>query len=325
MVTRKFDCTVIGDVVLDIFFGNKGRTIAFQLGGTSYCDFAKIDFGGAGNVAAALSLLDAKASFVGKAGNDPWGRMYEENLKGNGVTTNMFFENKIPTSLALIGLQEKGERSFHVFRGANDRLSTKEIDRSLGLIKESQYLYFCGYSLVANPQRDAILHALALARNNGVKVFFDPGAYNLVNSNFELFNEIVHSCDVFCPNLDEAKAIFRTHYLKKVIRELRNTAKFAALKCGARGCILFNEGECVKVPGFKTDRLDTTGAGDAFAAALIYGLVNHFPLISVGQIANWFAAQVTNGIGARSYPNKTRLRNFLAQVRKQMDTTCAEL
>jgi sugar/nucleoside kinase (ribokinase family) len=303
--------------MLDVFLKHFASKASFVTGGTSYLESARICLGGAGNVAEGLSLLGGKVCFIGKAGNDSWGRIYEANLNASSITTKIFFEPRISTGIALVGLHKKGERSFNVFRGANDRLSSKEIDRSAKLLGKSEYLYFCGYSLVANPQRDAILHALTLAKKNGVKVFFDPGAYNLIDSDFRLFNELFHSCDVFCPNLDEAKAILKTHWLERVIRELRKTGKFTALKCGARGCILINETECIKVPGFEANCVDTTGAGDAFAAALIYGLINHFPLICIGQLASWFAAQVTKGIGARSFPDKSRVCAFLTQVKNR--------
>jgi sugar/nucleoside kinase (ribokinase family) len=311
MTLQEFDCTVIGDVMLDVFVGHKGKAVTFRFGGTSYCDFAEIDFGGAGNVAAALSLLGVKASFVGKAGNDLWGRMYEENLKSNGVTTNMFFEKNISTGLALIALGKRGERSLYVFRGANDKLSIDEINKSNKFPKTSKYLCFSGFSLVSDPQKAAVLHAVKLARQHDVKVIFDPGAYNLVDANYKLFNELFYSCDVFCPNLDEAKATFKTHRLETVIQELRKANKLTALKCGARGCILISNAECTRVPGFKVNCVDTTGAGDAFLAALIFGLCKQFPSQAVGQLANWFAAQTVRHVGSRTFPPKVQITNFI--------------
>lgn len=303
--------------MIDVFLGHYRDTISFLRGGTSYLDFAKIALGGAGNVASALSLLGGRVAFIGKSGDDSFGRFYEEDLKAKGVTTQIFLEDGVSTGLALIDLDRNGERSFHVFRGANDRLSDKEIDRSVGLFKKSEYAYFCGYSLVANPQKDAILRALNLAKKNGVKVFFDPGAYNLIDANCELFNELFHSCDVFCPNLDEAKATFKTHYLKAVIQELRKANKFTALKCGARGCVLISEAECTRVPGFKVNCVDTTGAGDAFAAGLIYGIVKGLPLFSTGRLANWLAAKVATRVGARSFPSGNEIRSFLKELRNK--------
>jgi sugar/nucleoside kinase (ribokinase family) len=270
---------------------------------------------GVNGTAVALSLLGAKASFVGKAGNDPWGRMYEGNLKSNGVTANMFFENKVSTGLALIALGKRGERSLHVFRGANDMLSIGEINKSRGLLRTSEYLYFSGFSFVSDPQKAAVLHAVKLAKQHDVKVIFDPGAYNLVDANYELFNELLYLCDVFCPNIDEAKATFRTHSLRAVIQELRKANKLTALKCGARGCVLISEAECTRVPGFKVDCLDTTGAGDAFAAGFIYGMVKGLPLFSTGRLANWLAAKVVTKVGARGFPSRTETRSYLRKMK----------
>jgi ribokinase len=310
---KRFDCLIIGDVMLDVFV-RKSRITLFPTGGTSYLNYAKIDLGGAGNVAEGMSLLGAKTCFIGKAGKDCWGKVYEENLRGKGVNARILFEENASTGVALVVPGEKGERSFHVFRGANDRLVSKEIDQSIGLIKNSEYLYFSGYSLFSNPQRDAILHAFELARKDHIKVVFDPGAYNLVKSNLDLFRGISDKCDVFCPNLEEAKAITKTTSLKKAVVELQKRKKVTALKCGARGCLLIGPKNPTRIRAFKTECRDTTGAGDAFAAGLIFGLVKHFPLESIGRLANWFAARVVTNIGARNFPSKEEIRHFLKRI-----------
>jgi len=143
--------------MFDVYVGDFADPIHFLKGGTSYCDFAKIDFGGAGNVASGVALLGGKTAFISKAGNDCWGRLYEENLKTKGVTTRIFYQDDIFTGLDLVGLEQDGERSFCVFRGANDTLSEHDVDNSIDLIMRSEYLYFSGYSLANEPQRTAIL------------------------------------------------------------------------------------------------------------------------------------------------------------------------
>jgi sugar/nucleoside kinase (ribokinase family) len=311
---KRFDCLIIGDVMLDVFV-RKSRTALFPTGGTSYLNYAKIDLGGAGNVAEGMSLLGAKTCFIGKAGNDCWGKIYEENLHGKGVNARILFEENASTGVAQVVSGEKGERTFHVFRGANDKLVSKEIDQSIGLIKNSEYLYFSGYSLVSNPQRDAILHAFELARKDHIKVVFDPGVHNLVKSNFDLFKGISDKCDVFCPNFEEAKAITKTTTLKEALVELQERKSMTALKCGARGCFLIGPKNTTRIRAFKTECQDTTGAGDAFAAGLIFGLVKHFPLESIGRLANWFAARAVTNIGARNFPSKTEIRSFLKELK----------
>jgi len=154
-----------------------------------------------------------------------------------------------------------------------------------------------------------------LAKRYNLKVVFDPGAHNLVKSDFQLFKRLLDVCDVFCPNLEEAKAITRTNQLETAIERLQKKERLTAIKCGEDGCILINEKQIVKVPGFKAKCVDSTGAGDSFAAALIFGLAKKFSLKNVGQLANWFASQVTTQIGARNFPSKTEIRIFLKELR----------
>jgi sugar/nucleoside kinase (ribokinase family) len=305
-----FDCLVIGDVMFDVFVEQLEVTNTFLRNGTSYCDYAKIEFGGAGNVAAGLSLLGTKVSFIGKTGNDTWGRLYSTELTNRKIITAISFEKRIRTGLSLVSVTRDGERSFYVFRGANNSLSTKDIDKSIDLLKNSEYFYFSGYSLVAEPQRSAILHAIKLSKRYGVKLFLDPGAYNIIQNDLELFNKLLDTCDFFCPNIDEAKAITKSMSLEEAISKLQKRCKLIGIKLGREGCILVSDNTKVKVPGFPANCVDTTGAGDAFAAALIYGLVKHLPLKSAGRLANWFAAKVTNGIGARTFALESEVMNF---------------
>lgn len=317
MVVKEIDCLAIGDVMLDIYLGNFANPIHFLKGGTSYCDFAKIDFGGTGNVASGLALLGGKTAFIGKAGNDCWGRLYDENLKTKGVTTRIFYEDGFFTGLALVGLEGDGERSFCVFRGANDTLSEHDVDKSIDLIRRSEYLYFSGYSLANEPQRTAILKAAKTAKEHKTKIVFDPGAHNLIRSKPRLFAKTLDICDVFLPNLVEASEITSTTNEDDIISALKIRAPLTAMKCGKDGCILISKKRVVRVPSFNVKCVDSTGAGDAFAAGLIYGMVKGLPLFSTGRLANWLAAKVATKVGARSFPSRTEIRSFLKELRNK--------
>jgi len=310
-----FDCTVIGDVFMDIVVEGCADYGRLFRGGTSYCSFAKVLLGGSGNVAVGLSTLGGKAVFVGKAGRDIFGRLYVQDLKRSRVVTKIFFDKDSPTGLVMVFVGEEKERSFLVFRGANDKLSVNEIEKANNEIKRSKYFYFSGYSLINNPQKDAILQAVELARKYKVKIVFDPGAYNLVKSKKSLFTKLLSLCDVFSPNLKEATAMTNTANMERMISKLREKVPLTALKLGEKGCILISEKKDVRVSGYTVRCLDTTGAGDAFTAALIYGLVHKFPLRSAGRLANWFAAEIVKQIGSRNYPSKTKIQHFLRRLR----------
>ena len=308
-----FDCTVIGDVFFDVVVKVDSDPRSFFLGGTSYCKFIKLMLGGSGNVAVGLSTLGGKAAFVGKAGNDIFGKLYAKDLKNSGVVSRIFFDRCSQTGLILVFTEEK-ERSLLVFRGANDQLLASEIGKADDLIKKSTFVYFCGYSLVHTPQRNAILRAVELAKKYGAKILFDPGAYNLVESERGFFADLLDFCDVVSLNLDEAQAITKKTNIGDVIDELKERVSLAALKCSKNGSVLVTKKNIVKTKAYSVKCIDPTGAGDAFTSALIYGLNRRLPLESIGRLANWFAAQVTKNVGARNFPSKQEIEHFCRRL-----------
>jgi sugar/nucleoside kinase (ribokinase family) len=313
---KLLDCIVVGDVFMD-FIVHVGREWnQSYYGGTSYSDFAKIEFGGSGNVAVGLSLFGATVSLVGKAGKDLFGNLYVENLEKNKVIPQVFFDKRSPTGSVLVFVHDQKERSFLVFRGANDSLSVPEIEKTGKLIRRSRYMYFTGYSLINDPQRNAILHAIELSRKYNRKIVFDPGAHNIIRQNYALFTRIVNVCDVFTPNLEEAFALTNTKNIDDAIGKLKGICPLTVLKCGENGCVLITERTVTKIPGFKVKCIDPTGAGDAFVAALIYGLARKLSLRATGQLANWFGSQTVTGNGARCFPTRLEIRHFRETIKK---------
>jgi len=158
--------------------------------------------------------------------------------------------------------------------------------------------------------------AIDLAKQFKTKIVFDPGAYNIVKSNRELFLKLLDLCDVFTPNLEEAQAITKATDLKHVISQLRGKVPLTALKCGENGSILIKGKNVLKIPSAQVTVSDPTGAGDAFTAALIYGLAHTLPLETTGKLANWVAAEVAAHLGSRGFPSKTKSNQFLGNSRK---------
>lgn len=314
---QPFDCSVIGDIFIDLILYSSGDHPKFFYGGTSYCDNAKIELGGSGNVAVGLSSLGGSVAFIGKAGHDLLGRVYIKNLKKKKVIPKIFFDKDSSTGIVIIFVDNQKERSFLVFRGANDKLSKDDVGKTTDLIEGSKYVYFSGYSLVNEPQQSAILNGVEIAREYNAKVVFDPGAHNLIKSKPKLFAKLLSLCDIFSPNLDEAMAITKTTHIKDVINKLRDKVPLTALKCGENGCILISKHNVVKIDGIKVRCIDPTGAGDAFTAAIIYGLARGLSLKDTGQLANWFAAQVVTRKGSRSFPIKSQIDKFLGALRKK--------
>jgi sugar/nucleoside kinase (ribokinase family) len=312
-----FDCTVIGDITLDVAVRIAGDHERFFKGGTSYCNNAQIVLGGSANVAIGISALGGKTAFIGKAGNDFSGRFYEERLKDKAVFSQVFFDEHCPTGLIVVFVENARKRSFLVYRGANDKLSKDEVDKASELIRKSNYLYFSGYSLLNDPQRSAILHAVDLAKKFKKKIVFDPGAFNLIKSERKLFTKLLQFSDIFSPNLEEARALTNIACIDDMIDKLRESIPLTALKCDQNGCILISKEKVLRVPRMKVKSVDPTGAGDAFTAGLIFGLSRELPLESTGQLANWLASQVITRVGAGSFPAKSKIEHFLRRLSTQ--------
>lgn len=299
-----YDCLLVGDVFLDVVIRLPNDHKHFFRGGTTYVNLAKAAFGGSGNIAAGLSWLGGKVAFLGKAGNDFLGKSYMQDLEKRGVDARICLDQEFPTGLVVVLLSDGVERSFVVFRGANDRLCVEDVENITDLFEKSTYFYFSGYSLVNDPQRSAIFRAIKLAKQCNAKIVFDPGAYNLIKAKPEIFNMCLHLCDIFVPNLDEAIAVSNCNSLNETVEYLRNEAKFTALKRSNKGCILISKNEVLDVLGSEVKCVDPSGAGDAFTSALIFGLARELDIESVGLLANWFAAKVITRIGPRSFPAK---------------------
>jgi sugar/nucleoside kinase (ribokinase family) len=308
-----YDCVVIGDVLIDIILQVDGNDKRFFRGGTSYSSSATVSVGGGGNVAVGLSQIGGKSAFIGKAGCDLFGDLYDQDLKVNNVASRLFRDKRLSTGFTVVFV-ENLQRSFLVFRGANNQLLSEEIDEARRVIENSQFVYFSGFSLVSDPQRNSILGAVNQAKRLGKKIVFDPGAYNLAKSEAKLFDDILNKCDVFSPNLEEARAITKTDDMDELVRKLQERVPLTLLKCDKNGSVLITKDEIVRIHASHIKCVDPTGAGDAFIAGALYGLSRRLPMKSIGQLANWFSAEVVSQQGPRSFPTKSRIVRFLKRL-----------
>jgi ribokinase len=319
---KQIDCVVIGDILVDIVLHVDLPWEKFSYGGTTNLGMTQIEFGGSGNVAVGLALLGGKVSLIGKAGRDLFGEMYIENLKKNGVIPRVFLDRRSSTGLVLVFVQKKQERSFLVSRGANDYLSTCDIEKSEKILEKTQFVYLNGFSLAAKSQREAILLALEISKKHKKKIIFDPGAHNIIGQQPGTFLKILDDCDILSLNLAEAFAMTKCSNLEDALSKLIERVPFLAIKCGKNGCILAHDKKVIKIPGYNVECLDPTGAGDAFLASLIYGLNHNLSIEDTGKLANWFASCVVSGNGARSYPNKKKIKAFIeAELNANVNTT----
>ena len=311
------DCVLIGDVCFDVMVKKSfGASFKFDIntGGTSYSRSITMLPGGTGNIAVGLSRLGGKAQFIGKAGNDLLGTLYRDDLVAEGVKAQLLFDETRSTGLIVVFVNRNGERSFLISRGANDFLKPTEIEYFENDIIKSKFLYICGYSLVKKIQREAILKAVKIAKTNNVKVIFDLGSYNLINQYRSVFNKLVDQCDIIIPNLEEAQVLTNCIKINDIAKCLSRKVTLSALKMGKAGCLLITPNKTFKCKSNKVRCIDSTGAGDAFTSAIIYGLVKNLNLETIGSLANWYASFNVQKLGPRAFPSEIEIQNYLKTI-----------
>jgi fructokinase len=309
-------CIVIGDIFYDISIKIDESFLRFNLGGTYYPPTIRMFAGGSGNVATALAILGMKSTFIGKAGNDQLGQLYIRDLKKRKVLPYVYFDKHYPTGIVINLVHPNGQRSFIVSRGANDTLQISEIEALRNLLRENLYVYVTGYSLVRSPQRETIIRAAEIAKEHDKIVVFDPGAFNIIRNERSSFHRLLQLTEILCPNAQEAMELTGIRNVYTAIKRLTDLVPLVIVKLGNEGAIIScnNDQNLLKIPVCKTVCVDTTGAGDAFVGAVIFGHSLRMPLEHIGRFANWFAAKKVEKLGGRSFPSQKQIIDFLRNV-----------
>lgn len=248
--------------------------------------------GCAGNAIRTLHNLGAETGFIGKIGKDMYGDFYRNSLLEHGTMGHLFTSATLPSGVASTFISKDGERTFGTYLGAALSLSADEL--SIDLFQDYTYLFIEGY-LVQN--HALIKRAMELAKEAGVKVCLDLASYNIVNEDHEFFSFLVEKyVDIVFANEEESKA-FTGLTPMEAVNEIANWCDIAIVKIGAKGSLICNRQEVIHVPALKADCVDTTGAGDYFAAGFLYGLSNHYSLEKCATIGSIVAAEVVKVVG----------------------------
>jgi ribokinase len=309
---NEFLCTLIGDIMWDILCSTQDSQFSYS--GVTEANYIKMEPGGIGNTAVGLSFLGKKAVLIGKIGDDTLGKLCVDDLHENNIITKIFTDNYTPTGALISIIDDTKERSFLVNRGANDKLNPSEIEKSITFINKSKYVYMNGYSLTTNKLDETFSTIINIANKYNKKIIFDPAAHNIIENRRNFINKILKNCDTITLNYIEAKTLTKKVNKDEIMDELLKYVNFVALKLGKKGCMIANKGKRIRIPGEKVQTVDTTGAGDAFNAAIIYGLSENFSLNKMGKLANWYASEVIKKYGARSYPESNTITEYLENI-----------
>ena len=255
--------------------------------------------GSAANTMAALSSLGGNGLFIGKVKHDRLGQSFAASMKDSHIDFETAMAGDGPsTACCLIAVTPDGHRSMNTYLGASRELSPADIDEKK--IAASGVLYIEGYLWDAPQAKAAITKAMKAAKNGKTKVAFtlsDPFCVGRYREEFMalLRNDI----DILFANEEEAKALFKVADFDHVFQALRPWAGIAALTRSEKGCVVVEDEEVHVLDAVPTKVVDTTGAGDAFAAGFLFGITHEKHLADCGRLGALAASEVISHYGAR--------------------------
>jgi ribokinase len=290
----KFDVVGFGALNVDILF--KVDKIAKVEEESFIEDYTEACGGSAANTIVGLARLGCKVGFIGKVANDHEGKLQLDCLTAEGVDTNCVIRSEKGKSGSVLGfVDKKGARTLYVNPGVNDTLESRELDGDY--VSQTKLLHLSSF-VGEKPFRaqKKLLGNLP----SGVEVSFDPGSV-YAQKGFAAIEPLIRSSHLMLPNALELEALTGESDCRKGAAALIEMGvKIVAVKLGDKGCYVTDGAEQFRVEPFKVKVVDTTGAGDAFNAGFLYGLINKKTLFECGQLGNFVASRCVMQMGARA-------------------------
>lgn len=256
--------------------------------------------GSAANTAVGIAALGGKPAFIGKVADDKLGEIFRKDITGSGVYfTTPCLENEKPTARCMVIVSPDAQRTMNTYLGACSKLSRKDIDENL--IREAKIIYMEGYLWDRPEAKDALLYAVELAHKYDRKVSLSLSDPFCVNRHRDSFLHLIKSGVniVFC-NEDEIKALFDTSDPEEAFQKARTLCEITVITRGAKGAVAVCGEERFEIPAEPIGKvIDTTGAGDLFAAGFLTGLARGKTIQDCLQMGALAAAEIISHYGAR--------------------------
>ncbi len=267
--------------------------------------------GSAANTAVGIAALGGKPAFIGKVADDDLGDVFRKDITKSGVYfTTPCLENEKPTARCMVIVSPDAQRTMNTYLGACSKLSRNDIDEDL--IRDAKIVYMEGYLWDRPEAKDALTYATELAHKHGRRgslSLSDPFCVNRHRDSF--FTLIKDGVDILFCNEDEIKALFNTDDPEKAFEQCENLCEISVITRGAQGAVAVCDKERHKIPAAPIEKVvDTTGAGDLFAAGFLTGLSRDKSVPDCLQMGALAAAEIISHYGARP---ETSLRDLIAE------------
>jgi sugar/nucleoside kinase (ribokinase family) len=328
MSASRFDVLGIGNAIVDVIARSEDDFLVahgMQKGGMALIDEGRaqmiydsmgpaveVSGGSAANTIVGVASFGGRGAFVGRVKDDTLGTVFQHDIRAAGVTYSTKLAPEGPaTARCYILVTPDGERTMNTFLGAAQNLHARDIDAHL--VAASEIVYLEGYLWDPQHAKDAFLKAAEIAHGAGRGVALTLSDAFCVDRWRAEFLQLIRSrtVDVVLANEAELKSLYETPDFDVALRALRADAQFAAVTRSEKGCVVVTREHSEAVPAFPIERLvDTTGAGDLFAAGFLFGLAQGRDTVTAARLGALAAAEVIQHMGARP---ETSLRDIAQQ------------
>lgn len=268
--------------------------------------------GSAGNTAAGVASLGGRAGYVGKVAADQLGQVFAHDIRAIGVEYQTApLIGGAPTARCLILVTPDAQRTMSTFLGACVALGPDDID--VAQVERAQVTYFEGYLWDPPAAKDAIRKAIQIAKAKGRKVALTLSDAFCVGRYRDEFRALVEgSVDILFANQAEIESLYQTQDFDTAMAAVRGKCPIAVLTRSEKGSVVVTRESVQAVPAAPVAKVvDTTGAGDLFAAGFLHGLTQGKPLATCARLGGIAAAEVISHVGARP---DVPLRTLIAGV-----------
>ena len=317
MTSAKYDVLGIGNAIFDILVQTDESFLAGHgmiKGGMALIDEARaasiyqdmgpaveMSGGSAANTIVGIANLGARAAYVGKVKDDQIGRMYMHDIRAAGIAFETAPASAGPaTGCSYILVTADGERTMNTYLGAAQELTPDDIDAAQ--IAASSVIYLEGYLWDPKNAKDAFVKASTIAHQAGRQVALTLSDSFCVDRYRGEFLGLMRdgTVDLVFANEAELHSLYETSDFDTALAQLHVDAKLAVVTRSEKGCVVAASDGVIAVPAFPIERMvDTTGAGDLFAAGFLFGLVRNAGYENAGRLGALAAAEVIQHIGAR--------------------------
>lgn len=255
--------------------------------------------GSAGNTIAGLASFGARCGYIGKVRDDQLGQVFRHDITAAGVRFDTPAAADGPaTARCLILVTPDAQRTMNTFLGACVNLTPDDIDEAL--IASAQVTYLEGYLYDPPHAQEAFRKAARTARAAGRKVALSLSDSFCVHRHRAAFLDLMETVDVLFANEAEITALFETDDFDAAVRAVRGRTELAAITRGPAGSVVVGSGEPVEAPAAPVGRVvDTTGAGDLYAAGFLHGLTTGQSLADCARLGHIAAAEIISHYGGR--------------------------